>query len=285
MIFDIVKIYIIFIICVITFIILWIYKYLFSISKVEKNIELNQLAWIEKKYGKKYPIGNDKFKIIHYPLYNTFFEQFNDYLYLVKKIEGNIVATCCFANIYKNIYYMCDLKKIIQTSNVTFSFVAYFYYLNMFCINMTIFGIVMEPNDNINYISNKFGFKKIKIFNLYKVKFDVVKKNYNLFNKIFPNFFIVPGYKKFVLETNNNVINCYHVAEPIDNQIVKIQEQIFENNINNDTDIMFCLDVNNKFNLELEQVYIKSINLMNVISNKQIDIKNFDLNKIKTYMI
>lgn len=283
--YDGVKICVILMACVIILIIFWIRKQIFLISVVEKNVELNKLNWIEKKYGKKYPLGNDKFQIIHYPLYNSFFEQFNDYLYLVKKDESNIVATCCFANICDNIYYICDLKKIIKTSNVSLSFVVYFYYLNLCCINMTLFGIVMEPNSNINYISNKFGFKKIKIFNLYKVKFYVVKKNYNLFNKIFADFFIVPGYKKFVLESNNNVMNCYHIAEPIDNQIVKVQEQIPLNDIDDNTDIMFCLDVNNKFNLELEQVYVKSINLMNVISNKQIDSNKFNLDKIKTYMI
>jgi hypothetical protein len=218
MMFDIIKICTLLILCNIIFIILWISESIFSRSKIEKSVDLNQLSLIEKKYGKKYPIGNDKFQIIHYPLYSSFFEQFNNYLYLVKKVNDNIVGTCCFANICKNIYYICDLKKIIPTSNITFSFVAYFYYLNLFSMNMTIFGIVMEPNENINYISNKFGYKKIKIFNLYKVKFDVVKKNHNLFNKIFPGFFIVPGYKKFILESNNNVMNCYHIAEPIDSQ-------------------------------------------------------------------
>lgn len=281
------KICILIIICVIVFVIFWISSILINISVIEKSDELDKLSWIEKKYGKKYPLGDDKFQIIHYPKYSSFFDQFNNYLYLVKKVNENIIATCCFATICKNIYYICDLKKIGQTSGATFSFVAYFYYLNIFCPNMTIFGIVMEPNDNINYISNKFGFKKIKIFNLYKIKFDIVCKNYNLLNKIFPNFFIIPGYKKFVLESSANVIDCYHIAEPMDCQIVKIQERMEwdKANIGVNADIMFCIDTNSKFIIKLEKAHIKPINLMNVISNKQITNDEFDLDKIKTYMI
>jgi hypothetical protein len=280
------NIFLLSIICIIIYTIFYIFRIISSIDIIDKSNELNELNYIEKKYGKKYPLGNDKFKIIHYPKYNSFFEQFNNYIYMIKKENKNIIATCCFVNLTDNIYYICDLKKIIILPNITFYFIFYFY---LFCINMfknvILFGIVMEPNSNIDNIANKFGYEKIKILKLYKIKFSIIKKHYDLFNEIFPNFIIVRGYKKFILESDNSELTCYHIAEYLDSQIIKLQKPISFDDINDNTDIMFCIDTNNKFNEKLYSINIKEINLMNIISNKQIDNKKFNIDKIKTYMI
>lgn len=61
-----------------------IYKLYTSIEEINLK-ELDDLCIIEKEFGKKYPMGDDKFQIIHYPHYSSFFTQFNNYTYLVKK--------------------------------------------------------------------------------------------------------------------------------------------------------------------------------------------------------
>lgn len=262
---------------------IYFYKNLFSIEEL-KSDKIDIMEQIENKYGKKYPMGDDYFRIIHYPQYKSFFEQFSNYKYLVKKNQNQIVSTCCFTNLYKDIYYICDLKKIGSNSNQTFDFIAYGYIVLGI---RKMFGIVMEPNPIINHLTNKYGFVKLNQLNLYKIKFSIIKKNKDFFDKIFPNFFIVPGYKKFILESNKTELKCYHIAQPTDiNLIPQLQKPISFNDIMDQDDIMFCIDSNSNSNLNylLELKNIFHTNKMSIIANKQINKKfNFDL--LKTYMI
>jgi hypothetical protein len=126
------------------------------IEELKQN-QMDIMKQIEKTYGKKYPLGDDYFKIIHYPKYKSFFEQFSNYKYLVKKNKNQIISTCCFANFYKNIYYICDLKKIGLEPNQTFDLVAYGYLI----IGIKkMFGVIMEPNSIIINLVNKYKFIK-----------------------------------------------------------------------------------------------------------------------------
>ena len=249
------------------------------------NDQLNMLNSIEKEYAKEYPIGNDKFKIIHFPQYSSFFNQFNKFnkwIYMIKKNQDKIIATCCFANIFNNIYYICDLKKINNNHNVTFDFMVYAKFLS---INTT-FGIVMEPNNIVDKLVNKYGYIKITTLNLYQIPYKIIKNNIALFNKIFPDFFIVNGYKQFILSSDNSVLNCYHIGVTSDAKLVSIQKPIPNDIIGDNDNIMFCLKNSNKFNLILQKkLKINFINRMNIIANKNISDSEFDFNNIKTYMI
>jgi hypothetical protein len=264
--------------------ILWSLIYLFrKIYSIEK-LDLNQMEImesVEKKYGKKYPLADDYFKIIHYPRYYSFFNQFKDYKYLIKKNFNNISSTCCFTQIKNDIYYICDLKKIGLEKNQTVYFIVYGY---LFLRIRKMFGIVMESNPTIKYLSEKFNFIKPFEFNLYKIKFSILKENQQILNEIFPNFYIVEGYKKFILESNNEELICYHIAQPIDILLVKEQKPITFDKINDSDDIMFCIDSKSNLNQLLFRNDIYFINKMSIIANKDFT-KEFDFNLIKTYMI
>jgi hypothetical protein len=201
MIIDINLIFLYFIIIIILFGFIYYTSYfylrIFSIDELKLE-QIDIMDQIEKTYGKKYPIGNDFFKIIHYPKYKSFFEQFNDYKYLVKKNKKQIISTCCFVNIYNDIYYICDLKKIGLEKNQAFDFVTYGYIILGI---RKIFGIVMQHNPVINNLVYKYNLTKLEQLFLYKIKFYQIKKNMYIFNKIFPYFFITVGFKKFILES------------------------------------------------------------------------------------
>ena len=260
----------------------YFYTNIFVIEEL-KSDQMEILEDLEKKYGKKYPLGNDYFRIIHNPSYNTFFEQFIGHNYLVKKNKNQIISTCCFANIYKDIYYICDLKKIGVSKHQTFDFFIYAYLILGI---RKMFGIVMEPNYTINHLTSKYGFVKISQLKLYKIKFVVIKKNMHYFNKIFPHFFITPGFKKFILESNNFELKCYHIAQFTDYKItIKPVKSIGLEKINDDDDIMFCINTKSNLNYLLEIENIFPTNLMSIITNKQFSKEEFDFNLIKTYMI
>lgn len=260
----------------------YFYKNIFLIEELKPN-KIEVMESLEKTYRKKYLMGNDFYRIIHYPSYNTFFKQFSDYKYLVRKKQNQIISTCCFANLNNDIYYMCDLKKIGSEHNQTFDFVRYAY---MVLGIRKIFGIVMEPNPIINNLAKRYGFVKQAKLNLYKVKFSIIKKNYYFFNKLFPNFFLVPGYKKFILESNGIEIKCYHIAQITDrNFIVKLQQPVPFYNLSDSDDIMFCLNSNSRINYLLELKNIFPTNKMSIISNKLINKEEFNFDLIKTYMI
>lgn len=260
----------------------YFYVNIFVIEELKYD-QMVKLEDLEKTYGKKYHLGNDYFKIIHYPSYNTFFEQFIGYNYLVKKNKNQIISTCCFANIYKDVYYICDLKKIGISKSQTFDFFVYGYLILGI---RKMFGIVMEPNYTINHLTNKYGFVKISQLKLYKIKFNVIKKNMYFFNKIFPHFFITPGFKNFILESNNAELKCYHIAQFTDYKIImKPVESIGLEKVNDDDDIMFCINAKSNLNYLLELKNIFPTNLMSIIANKEISKEEFDFNLIKTYMI
>lgn len=261
-----------------------IYKLYTSIEEINLK-ELDDLCIIEKEFGKKYPMGDDKFQIIHYPHYSSFFTQFNNYTYLVKKTNKKIIGTCCFAYIKNNIYYVCDLKKIdFDKKNFTFDFFAYAY---LHGIKNT-FGIIMEPNIVINSLTTKYGkygYKKILTLNLYKITFKKLKENMNLISEIFPNFYIVEGYKKFVFEKSNNVLNCFHIAQNDDLKIVSRQNMIDFEMINDIDCVMFCLCSTSYFNNDLQSVGINIENQMAIVANKYYTKQELNFNLIKTYMI
>lgn len=279
-------VFIYFMIIIILFMFIYYSSYFYSnIFVIEelKSEQMEVMEQVEKTYEKKYPIGNDFFKINHYPKYTSFFEQFNNYKYLVKKNKNKITSTCCFANIYTDIYYICDLKKIGQEKNQAYNFVAYAYI--MLGIRK-LFGIVMEPNPVINNLIDKYGFIKIEQLNLYKIKFNQIKNNIDIINKIFSNFYITSGFKKFILESNKTELKCYHIAHLNDCKItIKPVESILFEKIKDEDDIMFCINTKSNFNYLLELKNIFPTNKMSIIANKQIIKEEFDFDLIKTYMI
>ena len=266
----------------ISYLISYFYKNIHTIEELKLE-QMELMEQVEKNYEKKYPMGNDYFKIIHYPKYESFFEQFYEYKYLVKKNKTQIVSTCCYANIHKDIYYICDLKKFGFEKNQTLDFITYGY---LFFGIRKMFGIVMEPNPVITNLVNKYMFVKLAQLNLYKIKFSQIKKNMYFFNKIFPNFFMVTGFKKFILESNNTELKCYHIAQVIDYKfITKIVQSIPFENIKDDDDIMFCINTKSNLNYLFELKNIFPTNKMSIIANKQIKKEEFNFDLIKTYMI
>jgi hypothetical protein len=59
----------------------------------------------------------------------------------------------------------------------------------------------MEPNKIINKLYNKWLFCKYATLYLYQIKYDTYIKNYDIIDEIFPNHFLVLGYKKLILES------------------------------------------------------------------------------------
>lgn len=258
-----------------------------NIDNIVNLDEIDNLSLIEKKYGKKYPLADDKFQIIHYPKYSSFFTQFKNFVYLIKKTD-NQIGTCCFANLKKDIYYVCDLKKMSigdedkkQQKNFTYEFFTYGYIYGIY----NAFGIIMEPNPIINSLATKYDYKKILTLNLYKITFEKLKKNFDLILEIFPEFYIVEGYKKFVLEKNNKILNCFHIAQNKDFEIILKQNKISFDKINDNDNIMFCINSTNDYNKKLQLANMDVENQMSIIANKNYTKTEFDFDLIKTYMI
>ncbi len=256
-----------------------------QIKKLEDN-EMFNMTVIEKKYKKTYPLGNDKFSITHYPEYSSFFGQFKNYKYLVmtncNKDSNEILATCCLAKI-NDINYICDLKSFSFGNSATYNFGKYVFlnYIMTFKMNLKFFGVVMEPNDCVNYIGNKYLFKKYCTLNLYQISYTDYVNNHNLINKIFPCHFFVEGYKKFVLESTGKFMNIYHIAQQFDSKYVKVQDKMIVTDLN--TEVMFCLPQTNEFCGELHLINIKPKSLMSIIGIGCDDISDWTF--IKTYMI
>lgn len=264
---------------------LLIFKWIYCIQELQLNIDSNKnkIELLEKEYGKKYPLGDDYFQIIHYPKYNSFFQQFLNYKYLIKQYNNKIISTCCFAHIKNSIYYICDLKKISNDKYQTIHFIIYAYFI-LRLFNYKIFGIVMTPNLAIERLKNLFKFKQIFEFYLYKISFKIIKNNIHLFNTLFPDFYITPGYKIFIINSNHK-LNCYHIAQPSDKNLVKLPEQIQFDQLQDDYDIMFCISTNNIIYHTLSNIQVLPINKMSVISNKFIYPTELNFNDFKTYMI
>jgi hypothetical protein len=54
----------------------------------------------------------------------------------------------------------------------------------------------------------------------------------------------VPGYKKFILESDNSELKCFHIAQPSDIKLVsQLQKQVSFDDILDFDDIMFCMDI------------------------------------------
>ena len=293
---------------ILVYIIWYISKHFKILKKSYDMFNLEFMKPIELEYGKKYPMGHEHFKIIHYPQYSSFFNQFNNWIYLIYHQSNTnyplgIIGSCCFANISNNIYYICDLKKLDDKiiKNITFQFVVLAWiqiykqqiinllYLKIDLMNLYMpkfFGIVMEPNPIISILTYKYGYVRLCRLNLYKITFDKILKYYDFFDKIFPGFFIVEGYKKFVMESNGSVIPTYHIAQNSDQTICSIQNFIQFELIEHNVEIMFCLlDDNLQIIKAFELINIYPINSMSVIGSQIIRPNEFDFNKIKTYMI
>ena len=279
----------IFYITIVTILMFPKYKNKIKIIEIKNKNCLDQMESIEKKHKKFYPIGKDKFSIIHYPKYSSFFNQFHNYKYFVAKIHNNILSTCCVAQL-NNLWYICDLKSFSSGHNSTYEFGKYILF-NLVCnfknlftfkFKPNFFGIVMEPNNIINHIGNKYYFTKYETLYLYQINCKIYNKNKNLFDNIFPNHFMVEGYKKLLLNSTNQFIKMYHIAQPIDSNYVKIQNAITIND-NLEFDIMFCLPKNHHFVDDLKLVNINFISEMSIMGYNCNHIKDWCF--IKTYMI
>lgn len=231
---------------------------------VKETLNFEKLVHVENKYKKTYPIGNDRFSIKHFPKYESFFDQFNNYKYMVlTNNTDNTFATCCIAKL-SNIMYICDLKSFELGNAVTYKFGKYIFlnYIMTFQIKPNFFGIVMEPNNSVNHITTKYFFKKYGTLYLYQITYQTYLKHVDLINNIFPDHFFVSGYKKFVLESTGEFMKVCHIAQPIDSKYVKLQDKI---NIDLSTELMFCLPEMSKHCSNLEMVDIKPSSKMSII--------------------
>lgn len=94
---------------------------------------------------------------------------------------------------------------------------------------------MIEPNDAVDRIVEKY---------------EMLSKHLDLMRKIYGDFFFVPEYKQFVLE-RGGIMDCVHVAQLSDAQIVKVQKPIDPSTITSDTDVFFCISINSVFGVEV----------------------------------
>lgn len=252
-----------------------------------EKINNNTMAIIENKFSKKYPIDDDYFRIVHCPKYSSFFDQFINYQYFITK-DSN--ATCCIAKLKNGFGYICDLKSHKKKQNNTFKFIFTYYlkkWKNFQISNNNLFGIVMEPNNVVNKLSNKhlYTSKKHATINLYQIPHETYISVKHVLNKIFGHHFFVEGYKKLILESNNKSLKIGHLAtlnnKHNDLHVVNIiQKPIL--NLDN-YELMFCIPEKSKYNNDLSVLGIKVKSQMSVygifVNN------NVNWNFIRTYMI
>lgn len=247
--------------------------------------KMEDMRVLEKQYSKEYPIGyNDSFKIEHTPKYKSFFDQFEDYQYLVLKSGDQIIATCCIAQL-NGCEYICDLKSFRTGESATYLFGKYIFWNRVTDLSKQtkFFGIVMEPNVTINHIATKYLFTKYSTLNLYRLTLEQYTNNKNLINTLFPNHFLTIGYKKLTLSSSGKSMNLFHVAERDDVKYVLLPIEITHKVLPLDSVVMFCLPETNKEKcLLLENANINISSKMSIIG---FGCKNVNWSFIKTYMI
>lgn len=249
-------------------IIISIYVLMIVKRNIKVNEDLSKLEKLETEYEKFYPIGDDYFRIKHYPNYLSFFEQFDSYKYLTYYDSSNIVATCCFCKINTNMNYCADLKSKNIVNNITFKFFCYAV-INLGLTNF--FGITMKPNKIIEKITNKYFIQEYTELYLYQTK--LTKHIYKCLKLIFGEFYFTDGYKQLILKSNNSPIKILHIAS--NNDIYKPKMCKY----NDSYEIMFCLEKSNK--------YIKSLNIKETSKMSVYGFNNGNTNWdfIRTYMI
>lgn len=178
--------------------------------------------------------------------------------------------------------YVCDLKSLKSGGGVSYEFLKYVmldHILNFkFCSKF--FGIVMEPNNQMNYISRKYFLTKYSTLFLYQITYKKYLEHVNLIKKIFADHFFVEGYKKFKLESNGEFMKVCHIAQSLDLKYIKLQPSVIIND--HATEIMFCLEENDDYILKLEKVNIKYNSKMSVIG---FGCEGEKWKFVKTYMI
>ena len=266
--------------------------YLYYDPEISLISDYDKLAEIEIKYNKKYPIGNDYFRIIHYPKYKSFFDQFYDQKYMIYKPTNstNILATCCWAYIPKiRSYYVCDLKSYISGKNITYRFYKYAFF-RWWLKDFRSFGIVMQPNKIISNLKKKwifsiYPFNKLSMEDygnlyLYQISYAEYLRVRDILEHIFPNHYFVSGFKRLILESTNKAIKLVHIATPSDNKYIKQNQQ--KQIIGSGYNIMFCLyETNVGIDLLLNNNIVEQ-SQMSIIGN---NMENCDWHFIRTYMV
>ena len=274
------------------------------------NSNMNELNEIEVKYQKEYPIGDDYFRIKHYPDYKSFFEQFDSYKYLAyykstpnllgtefnnslainnnllgtefnnslainANLDSHLLGTCCFAKIGKY-NYCADLKTLYPGYNLTYKFFRYAI-LNLGITNF--FGITMKPNKYIEHLTKKYFITEYTELYLYQIKLSEITELVDLYLKnIFGKYFFVEGFKKLILKSTNNELKILHLATSDD----KLDKQKIFDPKYTDYEIMFCLEKSNKYIKKLRNKNIKETSKMSVYGFNNHGVK---WNFIRTYMI
>ena len=243
----------------------------------------DELERIEKKFNKKYPIGNNFFTIKHYPRYHSFFNQFLSYKYYIYKENNKIIGTCCFAKLYVlDCYYICDLKSFVKGKNLTYYFFKKFIINNIIHFNFSgMFGITMQPNLIVDKLVKKYYFSTYEILYLYEIKYEILLKNIKIFIDYFGN--------DFGITYGNKILNIYDKNDKFieTKKLIHIKRHNLDNFINNEIKlndlIMFCVPSKNKFNIILKKNNIHFINKMNIFGIGLS--KNINWKFIETYMI
>lgn len=251
---------------------------LYSKCDVRQVYDLNNIAYTETKFSKQYPINNDFFIMRHYPKYESFFDQFKSYRYYVLEENKKILGTFCMSYTKNKLCYMCDLKSLEKGTNLVYKLSKHlFFRYNFFTLKC--FGITMLPNPAIQHIYSKYFFIIYTKLYLYQITLSIIKKYNDLFQKIFPNYFFVAGYKKLSLISSNKKIKLCHIATPEDTNYINLQSKFYPSS---GYEIMFCLHEHNKYNKILNQNNISHVSEMSVIGR---NCENVNWNFIRTYMI
>jgi hypothetical protein len=151
--------------------------------------------------------------------------------------------------------------------------------LNKFGCQM--FGIVMQPNNIINNITNKYWIKKCEDLFLYQISYKIYLKNIKSFDKFFGKHFFVSGYKNLILESTQIPIKLCHLATLRDLKYIKILQPMLTDI--EDYEIMFCLPSKIKFVDNLKDREIFPSSTMTIFS--LLNLWHSDWKFIRTYMI
>lgn len=171
----------------------------------------------EKRTQSWYPLGNDSFQLDHGKNYYSFFKRMGKPHFIVVKVQGKIIASCCFID-REGVWYICDLKvdKAYRGMNLpTKIFWKAIIIRGLGVIDDKFYGISMYPtsekllriikNSSLGFMTNVKGYLLI-----YSLNNSKMKKIQHLFGKT-TSFIDINDKKSLILYSTGNHLPILHL--------------------------------------------------------------------------